>query len=373
MCMIAHRFLSQKGKGSNIPNQVIDTALTRHPDGYGVAWRDPEYGLVYEKFAPEDKGKFRQLLKEIDADKTIEYVAHFRYATHGPEDEAHAHPYQYEDPDPEVGTVLVFHNGIISGVKTTASESDTEVFVRDYLAKLPSRWWTSAGIRRLVDHMGGWSRLVLMTATETVNLHHWAGEEDGGLWYSSEHRPYSYTYEKGWNGDDDDWNDWRGGSLTTTYGGMTTAKSAEIGATTNPRGNASQWMHQGHEITPMQTFDFTKDGDYECGVICEECGTAGDVYIIDGKAYIDIPHSWDTKAGITAPEGISAISTDDEIAIDLVNDIDSALLPDDGKEVARLVAIALLTDGKADSGKGQENCPVPALVGASGTPYALPN
>ena len=58
MCMIAHRFLSAKGKGQNIPNAVIETALVRHPDWFGVAWRDPEAGLLYEKFGPTQRGEF---------------------------------------------------------------------------------------------------------------------------------------------------------------------------------------------------------------------------------------------------------------------------------------------------------------------------
>lgn len=374
MCMIAHRFLSKKGKGSNIPNTVIDTALTRHPDGYGVAWRDPEYGLVYEKFGPTERADFRALLKEIDSDKSIEYVAHFRYATHGPEDKDHAHPYVYEDPDPAVGRVLVFHNGIIGGVTTKPSESDTEVFVRDWLAKLPSRWWTSAGIRKLVDHMGGWSKLVLMTDTETVNLNHYSGEEDGGLWYSSEHRGWSYGtgYSTGGWGDDDDW---ESGTYRTAAPVMT--KSAEIGVTTNPRGNVGVWMHQGHELSPLQTFDFSKDGDYECGVVCDTCGTAGDVYIIDGKAYIDIPHAWDVERGVKEPEGLIAASAVDEDEIALNPDDMEDLLPSDGKGLTRAGALKLLSSGgtpTSEKGAADSCTPVITMVaGASGQNYARIN
>ena len=331
MCMIAHRFLGQKGRGANIPNVVIDTALVRHPDGFGIAWRDPDNGLSYDKFGPDERREFRARLKEIDTDKSIEYVAHFRWATHGPEDAEHAHPYRYDDPDPKVGPVLVFHNGVISGVTTTKEESDTEVFVRDYLAKLPSRWWTNAGIRKLVDHMGGWSKLVLMTEAETVNLNHYAGEEDGGLWYSSEHRPYKGTTYSSW--DDDDYENWRynngvatGGSLVPYQTSYTPSKSADIGETTHPRANNNTWMHQGHELSTLQKFDFTKDGDYECSVVCDTCGTAGDVYIIDGKAYIDIPHNWDRDEDGATPDPDKAATIDAAIAA-VEADRDPDLLP----------------------------------------------
>lgn len=325
MCMIAHRYLGPKGKGANIPNAVIDAALTRHPDGWGVAWRDPEEGLLYQKFGPTEKVGFRNLLKALDADKTIEYVAHWRFATHGPEDEAHAHPYSYEDHDPKVGTVLVFHNGIISGVTTTKLESDTEVFVRDYLARLPSRWWDNAGIRRLVDHMGGWSRLVLMTNEETINLNHYAGEDDGGLWYSSDHRPSGYTVSRSrgatgvysstysslmgtdWDDDEEWYRDEKGDWVHNWDSKYASTKPTVTPdpETTTPKSNSDMFMHQGHELSPLQTFDFSKDGEYEFSVICETCGTQGDVYVIDGRAYIDIPHAWtareDSERTITVP------------------------------------------------------------------------
>jgi hypothetical protein len=315
MCMIAHRFLSEKGKGANIPNAVIDTAMYRHPDGYGVAWRSEE-GLLYQKFGPDGRQGFRELVKALDGDQSVEYVAHFRFATHGPEDANHAHPFAYEDPDPSVGTVLVFHNGVISSMKTTLAESDTEVFVRDYLAKLPSRWWTNEAVRKLVDHIGGWSRLVLMTNEETVNLNWGEGEEDGGLWYSSDHRPnkwvtgttvastvYSSSKDyRNWDYDDDEeWvkveDGWRRNPNSKFAKSPSTAEAAAATfmETTIPKSNGDMFMHEGHELSPMQTFDFTKDGDYEVSVLCETCGTAGDVYIVDGRAYVDVPHKWDIK------------------------------------------------------------------------------
>jgi hypothetical protein len=373
MCMIAHRFLSAKGKGANIPNYVIDTAITRHPDGYGVAWRDPKEGLLYEKFGPQEKQEFRAFLKELDGDKNIEYVAHFRFATHGPLDADHSHPYEYSDPDPKVGGVLVFHNGIISGVTTTKLESDTEVFVRDYLAKLPSRWWTNAGIRKLVDHMGGWSRLVLMTAHETVNLNHYAGEEDGGLWYSSDHRPaQSYSGKGGGKysgallGLDDEWEnegwEYERGKWSRTGGSNSdhrsddeyrvtgaTVRSADVGETTHPRGNSSTWAHQGHVLTPMQEFDFDKDGDYENSILCEECGTAGDVYIIDKKAYVDIPHAWDRED--SEPDGAV---TAEAVPVAL-------LLPgEDSIQRALAKAAGITTIPLADT--GTRTIPAPARV-----------
>jgi hypothetical protein len=101
-------------------------------------------------------------------------------------------------------------------------------------------------------------------------------------------------------------------------------------------------MHEGHELVPMQVFNFQKDADYPASIICETCGTAGDVYIVDGKAYVDVPHAWDTR------------STDDEDGTETgLISVSEALLPDEldaivaGEPIARQAAVALLTSGAA--------------------------
>lgn len=186
MCMIAYRPVKPGKHGANLPDAVATLACQRHPDGFGIAWRDAE-GLHDERFAPSERKAFRATLKRIDA-LPVEYVAHWRYATHGPKDRDHAHPYEYIDPTE--GRVLVFHNGVID-IDTTHAESDTERFVRDVLPSMPSAWWRDPSLVWLVNNSIGWSRLTLMTATETVNLHERNGEWDNGIWYSSAHRPYN--------------------------------------------------------------------------------------------------------------------------------------------------------------------------------------
>jgi hypothetical protein len=305
--MIAYRPVEAGKRGSNIPTQVIDTAMQRHPDGFGVAWR--EGGKLWrQKFGPEHSREFRKTIKRLDRDQTIEYVAHFRWATHGPEDAAHSHPYEYTDP--EVGTVLVFHNGIID-IGTAPHESDTEVFVRDVLAHLPGRWWANPAIRYLVDEAISWSKLVIMTNDETVNLQEQHGEWDGGIWYSSSHRPttYSVKYAGGTaliNGVESSWTgkDWepkdRGKSNA-----LVTVKSAYQSAfgdlydddydacvVTKTLDHPSQWRSSGHNLTAIKNIDRRTDGEYMEALICDECHTIGDMYIVDGTAYPDIAHKF---------------------------------------------------------------------------------
>lgn len=340
--MIAFRPVKPGKGGANIPHAVVDTALYRHPDGFGVAWRgegeDGKPTLHVERYGPSERKAFRKSLRRIDSMK-VEYVAHFRFATHGPKDSPHAHPYEYEDA--REGRVLVFHNGIID-IATTKAESDTEVFVRDVLARLPSRWWHNGALKYLVGQSIGWSRLVIMTATETVNLQEDDGEWDGGLWYSSSHRPSGYaSYTstgkeygtpahwsgKGYGMTSDDYSDWK---AEESYSSFIRRKAEEqkaarenpdlresvsadnsarrsaltlLGETTEvrllPPGAESMhrniddprtFRHGGHTVQAIVDIDSDNDGDYPSSVLCDSCYTVGDLYMIDGQALIDMAH-----------------------------------------------------------------------------------
>lgn len=275
MCMIAFRPL-HKGKGpGNMPATVIETAMNRHPDGFGVAYRQ-DGRLHVERFGPHARKQFRKALKRIDRQR-VEYVAHFRFATHGPKAESHSHPYEYVDPTE--GRVLVFHNGVID-IRTTATESDTQVFVRDVLAALPSAWWRSPALRFLVGQSIGWSRLVVMTAHETVNLQERDGEWDGGLWYSSNHKPITHK-----------------APVTAGKGSWLPAPD-RVTFTPKPSGGTliglpsatAQYRHLGHPLTVVKPFDKAKDGSASKAVRCVPCKTVGDVYTQDGEVYFDLTH-----------------------------------------------------------------------------------
>lgn len=201
MCLIVHRALSDKGKGANVPNAVLNHNRTKNPDGFGVAWRDTK-GVHAAKWGPKEYNDFHKAVKTLDKNRDIEYVAHFRFATHGVACKALSHPFEYKDPGE--GTVLVFHNGIID-IKTDRSkvESDTSVFVKEVISGLPSRWWANPSQRLLVEMAGGWSRLLIMTDRETVRMGSPKWINEGGIWYSTDPMPYTsaavVSYSgKGW-------------------------------------------------------------------------------------------------------------------------------------------------------------------------------
>lgn len=399
MCMIALRPVGEAGRGSNMPNSVIDTAMSRHPDGFGMAWREDGV-LRIAKYGPSGRKAFRKELKRLDRRADIEYTAHFRWATHGPKDAEMAHPYTYEDP--EEGTVAVIHNGVID-IKTTPKESDTYAFVNQVLARLPSRWWANPALVFLVNQSIGWSRLVIMTARETVNLQEEDGEWDGGIWYSSNHRPakqYASSSDANttgsWDKETASWkpSSWAGlddvqkRNTTGVYGYWdaegkyhtyptkpatsekgqtddTPAKSAEDSAkvllpavaessplvithTAFPVAAAKcgddgwrKLVSAGHLVTAVVDVDWDNDGDYPDGVICDECYTSGDLYIIDGSYHIDMGHQWASAGASVTPadddheeerelERLNADDTEDLLCEDDEERERAGLLPTDG-------------------------------------------
>lgn len=292
MCLIAHRSGNSSGRGSNIPNNVLSYNRYSNPDGFGIAWRE-DGKLLHQKFDPKEYDQFHDLLKRIDKDQTIEYVAHWRKATHGPICQDMSHPFSYEDS--KDGEVLVFHNGII-GNHPPKGKSDTAEFVDSILSRIPPRWWANPAFRWLVEESTGWSRFLIMTKDETVRLNKAAWSVMNGIWYSTTPVPSSYkndttgaSYDykgkdeykgkaaaESWSAfadddDDDDDDEFEDGSVPANlYGGG--------------------WPHQGHWVSPISEEHDLGDRDTYGQAICERCKTMGEYYLIDGKAFIDVPH-----------------------------------------------------------------------------------
>lgn len=344
MCMIAYRPIPSNGYAAGIPTDVVSTALDRHPDGYGLAWRENS-AVKFSKFGPDQRPAFRKALERVDR-AGFEYMAHFRQATHGPAVKRLAHPFSYEDA--KEGTVVVMHNGVIS-ICTDAQESDTQVFVRDVLAHLPTGWWRMPAMRYLVSQSIGWSRLVVMTARETVNLQERDGKWDGGLWYSSNHKPTPVNAVTPWKptatgkatgtlsgkGQERGTYDAATGTYVSQDGTVYPIKPEQMSGVATPAPSfpaalaASSGIgrdvdkgrvltHGGHVLSAVTAIDFGKDGDWPESVMCDTCYTQGDLYVIDGSYYVDMGHKF----------GVLEEVSDDEEAASLLADESEDLLPE---------------------------------------------
>lgn len=301
MCLIIHRV-----GGSNVPNDVIEYNRKKNPDGFGLAWR--EDGKVNSvKFGPKDFDGFRAKLKELDRKTGIEYTAHFRMATHGPACEDLSHPFTYEDK--KHGTIAVFHNGIIDIATDRRTESDTSTFVKQVLSKMGSGWWKNSAYRFLVEQAIGYSRLLIMTPTETIRLNESAWVKSGGIMYSTDpggsHSKYKPT-GKGWSSGT--------GSYASPATKAATTPSNIVKYTppkewlrAEPKSDDScdygyvepdddgipvqTWQHEGHTVESISSEVLSKGSeDVAVEAVCVQCNTLGEVYIIGGVTFIDVEH-----------------------------------------------------------------------------------
>lgn len=315
MCMIAYH---PAGAGT-LTSAVVDTAMNRHADGFGFMWRDTSGDkpvVRVQAFEPSKRAEFRAALAPVIA-SGAEYAVHFRMATSGPRNADMSHPFVYTDPNGE--QVAVMHNGVIGIQHDRAVESDTSAFVRLVLAELPANWWDSPALVYLVREAIGtrYSKLTIMTAERTIIVGEELGDWDEGLWYSSEHRPTSYSWRAstpvvkatGTKADPKSKRSQKraaaaarkGKGLVTTPPKQVVRNVTSIVPYTTPedayveddgfRGTSlAGFTHLGHSVTSYVDLPLDRDGDYVSSVMCDECQTIGDVYIIDGQRYVDLSH-----------------------------------------------------------------------------------
>lgn len=298
MCLIVHRPVSERGTVVNLPNKVIEHNRKSNPHGFGLAWRDADGTIHVEKFGPNEFDGFHQLLKAIDKEP-VEYTAHFRFATHGRPCKDLSHPFVYEDA--EVGTCVVFHNGVIDiATSKDGSESDTSVFVTEVLAELPSKWWESPAIRFVVEGSLGFSRMLIMTGDgKTIFLNKRNGQEREGLWYSTTPLPYTSTVtSRGWEPSRNGTGAWvpTSGPASSTVLASSMVDEDEDDEESMlllPSGIEDTfetgWFQSGHHITALSE-DEDAAGDRTGEAVCDECQTKGWYYVLAGRVFIDVKH-----------------------------------------------------------------------------------
>ena len=170
-------------ENSRISNKSIKNAWSRNDDGAGYAFLDEQRKIQIRKFL--DLKSFKKGYTE-DFKKygsTSKFLIHFRYATHGSNDENNVHPFRVSDD-------LVFgHNGVINAVRVDDKLSDTRVFNVDILRKLDENFLSNEGTRSLIGNYIGHSKLVFLDTKNEINiinehLGHW--NDKNTIWYSND-------------------------------------------------------------------------------------------------------------------------------------------------------------------------------------------
>jgi glutamine amidotransferase len=178
-------------KGTDVLDDDIKRAHWSNPDGCGMAYIDKDKGLTVHKDM-----KYKRFMKrfrhEQRSNPDSPFFIHLRKKTHGAVKITTCHPFVVKDD------CVFMHNGTIHPEVPATTEkdvSDTMNFNENVLKLLPKGWYRSEGIKRLIEHYIGKSRIAVMNSKGDVYLFnellaegvagkaHW----HNNVWYSNEY------------------------------------------------------------------------------------------------------------------------------------------------------------------------------------------
>ncbi len=156
MCIIAHKPAGVHLMGDD----VLFNCFENNPDGAGLMY-------LYQGSVRIIKGfmRFTDLLesllsleKKVKSLTDIDMVIHFRYATQGSICAQNCHPFPCSSNDKDLRSLNlsaltgIAHNGVINfcSTKKRSKLSDTQIFIRDYLSRIPYRDLYNSAINKLI-------------------------------------------------------------------------------------------------------------------------------------------------------------------------------------------------------------------------------
>lgn len=203
MCLIIY-----SPTGKHIEREVFDYAQGVNSDGIGIMSRDGVEKFVGRRHRKRAWRYLRRMWEQAQyTGESLAYGVHFRWRTHGDINRANTHPYKAPESD-----AYVMHNGIIAltSSRVAASESDTSVFVRDYMIGAPDHNDTDhvAFYKTISRMIGGENKLLIMHATtgQFTLCNEDSGFWKDGLWYSNDYSvpshisPYGKYNASDWEG-----------------------------------------------------------------------------------------------------------------------------------------------------------------------------
>lgn len=169
-----------KPAGIAVPENYLRNGYAENSDGAGIAYALDGKLHVLKSFSLE------RFLEYCAAVEHLPCLIHFRFATHGPTDEANCHPWLFKN-----GELAAIHNGIINIATTTKGEesmSDTGIFVNLVLDPMSRRVPVShPAFRYLVEQSIGKSNKIAVMDVDgsTTIFNEGSGEWSKGVWYSN--------------------------------------------------------------------------------------------------------------------------------------------------------------------------------------------
>ncbi len=166
----------------NIPRKHLQRSLHANPDGWGFMFARKGH-LVIRK-GMSNRAFWSAWREEKPSGPT---VFHARIGTQGTKSEKNCHPFPVPNHE-----LAMCHNGILrQHCDSESPVSDTQLFVWDVLANLPTGFLDNEGIQALLSHYAGNGKLVFMDGKGNVAIiNEHIGYWHSGRWYSnSSYRP----------------------------------------------------------------------------------------------------------------------------------------------------------------------------------------
>jgi hypothetical protein len=183
MCLI----IAKMDAESVVPVEHIRSAFTNNSDGFGIMTaRDGRIVVSRGLYGINQ-------IEALFADHAgVPFVAHYRFATSGGVSVANTHPFKILDKDEDGMDLYMVHNGVITRVNSTATESDTAVFVKQMLIPLfksdPTLIQKPEFQELLKNAIGGGNKLTFMDGDGKITIiNDSAGHRQGEIWYSNKY------------------------------------------------------------------------------------------------------------------------------------------------------------------------------------------
>lgn len=184
-------------KGTEITAQQFRNCWDNNYNGAGFMYNDDDNKLHVVK----EMDSFERIYKKYKALNkkfpNATFVLHFRISTHGVINKSNCHPFKVNN---ELGFV---HNGVIAAVDKNTKYSDTNMFNRQILRKLPQvdvAYLSNPAVKTVLGEFIKHSKLIFMNnlgEATIINEHKGDWEEDG-IWYSNtSHKRVKNTVDYG--------------------------------------------------------------------------------------------------------------------------------------------------------------------------------
>lgn len=162
-----------------LKKNVLKTCWDNNKDGAGMLYLQSGVLTAFKEMDNFDNF-YNHYAWVRKTHKDSQIVLHFRISTHGKVDLENCHPFMVNE---DWGFV---HNGIITNAKRNADYSDTNMFNRDVLRKLPKDWIHNDAMYELVCGYIGSSKLLFLNKdNEAYIINEDWGVWDLGCWFSN--------------------------------------------------------------------------------------------------------------------------------------------------------------------------------------------